>query len=415
MNKLYRMILLCLIPLIFLVSCRVFSVNKPTLQENPYSVTENTPGEIENENSALATKESGIVEIEGRCIFLDAHKFGIDNTYSNYPRLSGAANLNENLLVVGTTGTSEFPAVTLTLYDLKNKTIINSLPVADEGDIYLGLRITEDQIIVKYLDGFCLTDHMLSSFSVKHELPAEIYADHDLRGSIWYFNYDVSKDFKTVVYAKSDGVYSYDLETKKSKLLVERLPPGPTKVDLTKDKYLPAFAPYFISNDTWIVAQISNLGMAFVPLDKSQDYLITRSVHPFIWNWPIIGKFLPQMSSMNIMGAGDWAMSLVNTTNREVSKPIPIRYSNEQEPKLSAEANMLFTDRYYAYIRQIEDTISDLADAHYTINVVDLSNMTTKTVLTLKAGIPSLLGITDDGRVLLTYKINNEKGLLITE
>lgn len=155
--------------------------------------------------------------------------------------------------------------------------------------------------------------------------------------------------------------------------------------------------------------------MAFIPLDKNQDCLLLESVHPFLWNWPIIGKYLPQLSSMNIMGAGDWALSLVNTNNREISQPVPIRYSKEQEPKLSAEPNMLFTDRYFAYIRQVEDVINCLEDAHYTINVVDLSSMTTKTVLTIKAGIPSLLGITNDGSVLLTYLINNEKGLLITE
>ncbi|MFZ5943293.1 MAG: hypothetical protein ACOYVD_04235 [Bacillota bacterium] len=418
MNKHLRMLIFCLICATSLSSCGTpKSGEKNSIKVPPAVEVQSTEVISQGKLPSLA-KSSELIEITGDYIPLDMADFGIDNTYSYYPRLSGATNLGDNLLIVGAAGQGEFPAITLTLFDLMKNKVIKSLHVAEEGDVYLGLRVTEDKIIVKYLDGFCITDHNLNTLSSKRKIPTHIYADHELRGSVWFFSYDISVDLKTVVYANSEGIYSYNLETDKNTYLVGRLPPARSKADLPKNKYLPPFAPYFINKDEWVVAQVSGYestsGTVFVPLNKSTEPWLIDSVHPFIWNWPIIGKTLPHLVSLNIMGSGDYAMSIVDGATQKISEPIPIIYTKEQVPKLYSESDMLYNDSYFVYVRQIEDWISDEADAHYTINVVDLTTMTAKTVLTIKGGNPTLLGITNDGRVLVGYNLMQESGLLIT-
>ncbi|ATW24689.1 hypothetical protein [Candidatus Formimonas warabiya] len=391
---------------------RVELTNTYTLQEGP----EGTLYFVRMVRTYPAEKH---VVLKGDYTSLNLADFGIEQLSSEGGISAG--NVGDHLLVQGSKSDAEFPPVSLTLYDLAEEKILKKLPVSLGDDGFVGLRRTDDKVIVKFLDGFCYTDHALTALSEKITIPRELVAGHEKRWHYDSFRYDVSADLQSIVYTAGEGLYLYNLSNRKSTLLAENIPAeGKAKDDFGIASY-PLMDPYFINGDKGVAVRIGGYegdrGMMIVTLDKPVTPRVIEATHPFIWNWAGVSDQIPQWGYVydeekNINSAYTVAMAKFDPW--EILPAQEISMTSEQLPLIDASSNMVYNDKYIAYTSQLDDNYTDPAERRYTINIVDLSTLKAETVLELKAGCPAVYGVTEDGRVLFGYSFEQETGFGIT-
>lgn len=391
---------------------RVQSTDTYTLQERP-------DGTLYFISMVRTYPEEKHVVLKGDYTPLDLSDFGIEQLSAEDGISAG--NIGGHLLVQGSKLGDEFPAVSLTRYDLAEEKILKSLPVSSGDDGFIGLRRTDDKIIVKFLDGFSYTDHALTTLSEKIAIPRELVSGHEKRWHVDSFRYDVSADLQNIVYTAGEGLYLYNLSSRESRLLAENIP-AEGKI---KDEFGLAthhlLDPYFINGDKGVAVRVGGYegdhGMMIVTLDKTAVTRVIKAVYPFVWNWASVSDQMPHWGYMHDEENNINSAYTVAIAKFDLGETLPaqkISMKSEQRPLWEEMSNMVYNDKYIAYTSQLEDNYTDSAERRYTINIVNLATLKAETVLELKAGRPAVYGVTEGGRVLFGYSFEQETGLGIT-
>ena len=234
----------------------------------------------------------------------------------------------------------------------------------------------------------------------------------------WQGGFDVSKDGRYFVYSsKHKGLMLYDAETKSEKLLAEHFPEN------RKLNYIPyIYGPVLVDHDHKVVANISGYegleGYLMVDLNTLELRKITEAEFiNFDSALPAAYGIYPHTEKPNGTGKPTVAVARLDYSKMEVSKSGVLIRDDVQRDLLGGEGGAFsaYNDRYLAYITVQYSQTDDPADNIYHLVRINLDSMQAETILTIKAGYPSILGILDNGQVIFSYWFENENGIGITD
>jgi len=115
---------------------------------------------------------------------------------------------------------NKYSPVALVLLDLNKPENYKAVVLSEnEDNVYLGLRCTEDKIIVKYLDHADSYNYQLEPIINGTVAMPEIFKKYYEEGG--YFHYDISNDLQQVVFVQfgKNKAHLYDLVNMQDKVL----------------------------------------------------------------------------------------------------------------------------------------------------------------------------------------------------
>lgn len=373
--------------------------------------------------------ETELVEITGDYTVLDPADFGAKSEVYSMPiDVRGSAVGGRLLLRANRRENENDPSLvtnsTFSVYDPSAKRVISSLVLPQTPEKRLsGVRILPGQLIFKLNDGFFSTDLALKrQGNGTTSLPEPIRAvlgDRDFTAG-----YDVSADRSQIVYTDKTGLHLYDLRMGESRRLASHVPVNSELFDMA---YI--MAPQFVAGDAAVIAKLSGYegyyGLMTIDLaDPAAEPRIVREInildsldctnvmHPvpnlrFRTAEGTVPDFGIEM--MDLAKAGDPAAG-------RQPNAAEIEFADEHQKRLleSVEQHPLYNNRYLAYVAEGYEPGMQPEEVVYRVVRIDLATLRAETVLKVKAGVPYLLALTGDGRVMLSYHFEREAGLVIT-
>jgi hypothetical protein len=234
----------------------------------------------------------------------------------------------------------------------------------------------------------------------------------------WQGGFDVSKNGRYFVYSsKNKGLMLYDAETKSEKLLANHYPEN------RRFNYIPyIYGPVLVDHDHKVVANISGYegleGYLMADLNTLELRKITNAEFiNFDSALPAAYGIYPHTEQPNGTGKSTVGVARLDYSKMEVSKSGVLISDDVQRDLLNGEegAFSAYNDRYLVYITLQYSQTDDPAENIYHLIRINLDSMQAETILTIKGGYPSILGILDNGQVIFSYWFENENGIGITD
>jgi len=364
---------------------------------------------------AYPTSAQSIV-IDGRYQKLSPTRLNVSSTDKEWP-LHVLASFDGKVFARSDNG-KEGSAYqdTLKVYDARN---FNELASFASPKQFEAVKVTQSGYLIVSRGNVLKLDRQLKVIEIT-DIPSDVAKE--AFGGDWWGGFDVSKDGRYFVYSsQSQGLKLYDVKTGTERLLARHLPEN------TKFQYVPYIqGPAFVDHDSKVVARVAGYesisGYVIIDLRTGRtkkltmDDLAFNGIYTFDSNFPYAYGL-----SARTVGAGtskpDIYITRLDYGQMEM-KQFKVRVTDDaQRVPLSAEFWPLVThnDKYLAYVSVQYAETGDSADNVYHIVRVDLKTLKAETLLSIKAGCPTVLGILEDGRVIFSYYFENTGGLGVTE
>lgn len=241
----------------------------------------------------------------------------------------------------------------------------------------------------------------------------------------WWGGLDVSKDGRYLVYSsQSQGLMLYDTKAETTMRLAGHLPRQPEN---SQFEYVPLIvSPAFVDNDNKVVSKILGYesigGYIIIDLETKQSQVLSMSdftynnIYAFSSDLPAAYGISSRPVDPSNPEHQEIYVSKLDYAGINITHHPAILTDDNQEKPLSPETWPLImqSPQYLAYVAAVYNSTGDNADNMYYIVRIDLESMKAETLLTIKAGYPSLLGMLEDGRVIFSYYFENASGLGIT-
>lgn len=374
-------------------------------------------------------KEQKVVELLGEYTPLRAEDFGAEVVENVTPISIYGFDVGRNLLLIASSDRMD----TITLYNPENHQMERrlELPISS-GSLFRGIRKLPDRLIFKMNDSFFVTDLNLTRMGeAATKLPDSVRKV--LANPQYLSEYDVSQDLKKIVYTDRSGLYLHDLESGKTTKLSSHIPVKSTLLDTSYIR-----TPYYSKDDQMIIAKLSgyeeDYGLLVLPLDQPAKRYIERKISRFesmdetnvMFPIPSIEYIDVEEVSVGQRGEGrrTFAIRMVDLNKKDLSSAVEksvlrkVDFQDEwnQQPwNLNTEGIPRYNGKYMAYVASDrEEGIVYPDERIYHLVRINLETMKAETVLSVKAGVPSIRALTGDGRILFSYAFEREQGLAIT-
>ena len=382
--------------------------------------------------------ETRLVEIAGDYLTLKPGDFGVEMSTDSEPAMVIGYDTGGKLLVQAdrfSDSNDPYSDVvrTLSIYDPAANRVEQQIELRQTKNSFLrAVRVLPDRLIFEMNDSFFTTglDLRRTSDSIVSlpDVVKKALTDKDYTGA-----YDVSADLKRIAYTDKNGLYLYDLNNQAIKKLSSHIP---VEGSLSAKAYI--IAPYFSADDEAVISMLSgyenDYGVIAVSLEDPCNIYVRRNGSCFVLdnldnakgmymvpsdestgNAPATDVELaaqPQPFGIRMVDLEALSKSLIEE-KQEISK---VTFDDAQNQKpIDSIANIPFYNgKYLAYVAARYESGSPPEEQKYQIVRINLENMKTETVLSIKAGVPYISAVTNDGRVMFSYNFEREHGLAIT-
>lgn len=243
--------------------------------------------------------------------------------------------------------------------------------------------------------------------------------------------YDVSTDLKRIAFTDKNGLYIHDLDTGETKKLSSHIP---VKSDLFDKAYI--IAPHFSVNDKAIISKLSGYegyyGVMALNLEYPDQPYIEQNIHTldgmnytnvmypipsmrYIDKTPAVGSKITKESltfGIEMVNLESLSNPLIKV-KRNISK-VTFEDEKNQQPMASVDNIPMYNGKYLVYVATRYEDGTQSEEQVYHIVRINLETMKAETILSIKAGMPYIRAVTDDGRVMFSYHFERESGLAIT-
>lgn len=362
-----------------------------------------------------------LVGIIGDYTVLDPADFGAENLLYSVPIAVSGSNIDGELLLRAVRHLPNSETVlTFSVYDPAVQRVISSLPLPQTSERWLsGVRILPNRLLFKLNDGFFSTDLALKRLgSGTTALPESVrtaLSDRDYDAG-----YDVSADGGQIVYTDEAGLHLYNRRTGESRRLASHVPVDSELFDMA---YI--LTPHFSAGDAAVIAKLSGYegyyGLMMVDLaNPAAEPRIDKDINILdSLDYTNVMHSLPNLQYRPTEGTiPDFGIEMVELakTDEQTDRTAEIAFADAHQKRIlgSVEQHPLYNDRYLAYVAEGYEPGMAPEEVIYRVVRIDLATRRAETVLTVQAGVPYLLALTGDGRVMLSYHFERESGLVIT-
>lgn len=241
----------------------------------------------------------------------------------------------------------------------------------------------------------------------------------------WWGGMDISEDGRYFVYSsQQEGLMLYDSQTKSSRRLAQHLPETPENSNV---RYIPYIqGPAFVDNDSKVVARITGYesiaGYIMVDLESrrtanlAQNDYAFNNIYSFDGDQPASLGVFSRTENPDGSGHRNTYITILDHGKMEITESQVITTAENQNNPLYSEIAPLplYNDKYLVYVVEKYSSTGDIVDNMYHIVRVDLNSMEAETILSIKAGTPTLLALLEDGRILFSYSFENFSGLAVS-
>lgn len=343
---------------------------------------------------------NNLVKITGDC-----EKFDNVEGYNGdliYVRLAG--DVNGKLLFYSLFNNKN--NIEIMYIDKSTMSVTKSFIVSDYANAdkdFFGIRIFDDDIVVKLRDKLIIVDKNLNSVKEKK---ISIKTKGEIKG------YDVSSDLKRIVFSDDEGLKLIESENSSAKLLMKsEMYESPSGEILSF-----YFSPYFVADETKIVSTMSG-------------YECTRGVFLYDIQSKDVRKVLDSGDSTTSGIVEDSGILEGNVYDSETNKVRTV-YLDFKTGKLTEvplkdtgytgsirDGSMCYAGKNYAAFVTYKMDYKDHANSMYYLNRLNLKTLELEhQIITVKAAEIHISGVTDDGQIIFYYKYNpGEKGVVVTK
>lgn len=360
-----------------------------------YTLEERSDGSLYFVSGRWDWINNNLVKITGDCEKFDNIKGYIGDL--KYVRLAGEVN---GKLLFYSLFNNEIMYI-----DKPTMSVIKSIVVSDDVNAYndfFGIRLLEDDIVVKLGDKLIIVDKDLNS---KKEKKISVKT----KGKI--YGYDVSSDLRRIVFSDEEGLKLIESENSSPKLLMKS-----EKYKDPVEGISVYFSPRFVADEAKIICTKSG-------------YECTRGVFLYDIQSGVVKKVLASDYSTTSGIVEDSGILEVNgydsETNKDRTAYLDFKTGKLTEVPLKdtgfiAEIigqSMCYTGKNYAAFVTYKMDNDDLANRMYYINRLNLKTLELENqIITVKAAGIYISGVTDDGQIIFYYEYNpGENGVAVTK
>lgn len=302
----------------------------------------------------------------------------------------------------------------LKIYDDQN---FNELGRFSSSKQFLTVKVKQSGYLILNGDKILQLDHSLN-LAREIDVPS-IVAKEVFQGD-WWGGLDISIDGRYFIYSsQSQGLMLYDSETESEKVLAKHLPEN------QKLYYVPyIYDPSFVDSDRKAAAKIMGYecidGHIMTDLETGEVKKLSIDTYGYnniyTFNGDLSAAYGVSSFTANHEGKPDIYLNRLDYEKMKISTSKATLSDDSQSCTLSPEIwpAIAQNDRYLAYVTVQYANSGDHADDMYYIVRIDLNTMKAETLLSIKAGYPTVLGMLEDGRVLFSYYFENARGMGIT-
>ncbi|MDN5312575.1 MAG: hypothetical protein PWQ68_1548 [Thermoanaerobacteraceae bacterium] len=380
--------------------------------------------------------QTKFVEISGDYTMLKAEDFGAEIKPYISPASVYGSDIGGKLLLQADRLLDEKSPdsgiiITFSIYDPRANKVEKRFEIPQaKNSRFHSVRILPDKLIFKMTDSFFVTGPDLERKS-SNKVPLPDVIKEAMADENYMASYDVSADLKRIAFTDRNGLYIHDLNSGETKKLASHIP---VKSNLFDKAYI--IVPYFSADDKVIISKLSGYegyyGVMVLNLDHPNKPHIEKNINILgSMDYTCVMYPIPDIRYIDITPAADGKMPEVQRTfgirmvnlesfsdpriteKSDISKVI-FEDEKNQQPIDSVDNIPIYNGKYLAYVAARYEDGSSPDEMVYHIVRIDLETMKAETVLSIKAGIPYLRAVTQDGRIMFSYHFGREWGLAIT-